>query len=175
MFTHLYLRLSRHRFDNPISCFGRKPPQTACWGKTLSWGASGVLRLQAVFLGYILCEYSQCFRVLTCGYPSIVYTPSTQVFRFRFCGCFGIRSPSTAHTPGTRSIQAFGTAHTPSTHSSKAFSTAHTPSPSGRKCTRYSILSVAFPLRILISLGFSDLPRAPAPLCDHGLWMFDKS
>ena len=26
-----------------------------------------------------------------------------------------------------------------------------------------------------ISFGFSDLPGAPAPLCDHGLWMFDKS
>ena len=29
--------------------------------------------------------------------------------------------------------------------------------------------SVVFPGRILISLDFSDLPRAPAPLCDHGL------
>ena len=29
--------------------------------------------------------------------------------------------------------------------------------------------SVVFPGRILISFGFSDLPRAPAPLCDHGL------
>ena len=29
--------------------------------------------------------------------------------------------------------------------------------------------SVVFPGRILISHGFSDLPRAPAPLCDHGL------
>ena len=30
--------------------------------------------------------------------------------------------------------------------------------------------SVVFPWRILISLGFSNLPRAPAPLCDHGLY-----
>ena len=29
--------------------------------------------------------------------------------------------------------------------------------------------SVVFSGRILISFGFSDLPRAPAPLCDHGL------
>ena len=26
----------------------------------------------------------------------------------------------------------------------------------------------SFPGRILISFGFSGLPRAPAPLCDHG-------
>ena len=35
--------------------------------------------------------------------------------------------------------------------------------------------SVVFPGRILISFGFSDLPRAPPPLCDHGLEMFDKT
>ena len=29
--------------------------------------------------------------------------------------------------------------------------------------------SVVFPGRIFISISFSDLPRAPAPLCDHGL------
>ena len=39
---------------------------------------------------------------------------------------------------------------------------------------RESILIIVFPGRILISLGFSDLPRARAPLCDHGLWMFDN-
>ena len=35
--------------------------------------------------------------------------------------------------------------------------------------------SVVFPGRVLILFGFSDLPRAPAPLCDHGLLMFDKT
>ena len=33
--------------------------------------------------------------------------------------------------------------------------------------------SVVFARGILISFGFSDLPRAPAPSCDHGLQMFD--
>ena len=35
--------------------------------------------------------------------------------------------------------------------------------------------SAVFPERILISFVFSDVPRAPAPLCDHGLWIFYKS
>ena len=34
--------------------------------------------------------------------------------------------------------------------------------------------SVVFPGLILISFGFSELPRAPAPLCDHGPYSFDK-
>ena len=29
--------------------------------------------------------------------------------------------------------------------------------------------SVVFSGRLSISCGFSDIPRAPAPLCDHGL------
>ena len=35
--------------------------------------------------------------------------------------------------------------------------------------------SVLFPGRISILLGFSEPSCAPAPLCDHGLLMFDKS
>ena len=31
---------------------------------------------------------------------------------------------------------------------------------------------MVFPGRILISFVFSDLSRAPAPLCDHGLYRF---
>ena len=31
----------------------------------------------------------------------------------------------------------------------------------------FRLESVVFPRRILISFGFSGLPRAPAPLCDH--------
>ena len=34
--------------------------------------------------------------------------------------------------------------------------------------------SAVFPERILISFGFADLPRAPAPLCEHGLRFFTR-
>ena len=67
-----------------------------------------------------------------------LYTPSPLVFRVRFCGYSGTRSTLTAHTPRTRSIQAFGIAHTHSTHSNQAFSTAHTPCTRSTKCSRYS-------------------------------------
>ena len=99
---------------------------------------SGVytLRVLAVFRGTVL---------------RILYTPSTQVFRVRFCGCSGIRSTSTTHTPSC-SIQAFGTAHTLSTPSIQAFSTDHTPSTSGRKCTGDSICRTVLK-RILAGLG----------------------
>ena len=30
-------------------------------------------------------------------------------------------------------------------------------------------------LMLTPTLSFSDLPRAPAPLCDHGIQIFDKS
>lgn len=28
--------------------------------------------------------------------------------------------------------------------------------------------------RMFISSSFSDIPRSPEPMCDHGLYMFDK-
>ena len=42
-----------------------------------------------------------------------------------------------AHSPSTRSIQAFGTAHTPCSRSIQAFSTVYTPNTRCTKCTRY--------------------------------------
>ena len=33
----------------------------------------------------------------------------------------------------------------------------------------FEVESVVLPNRIFISYGFSDLPKAPAPLCDNGL------
>ena len=65
-----------------------------------------------------------------------LYTP--KYFGVRYCEYSGTRRTLTAHTPSTRSIQAFGTAHTPSTRKIQAFSTAHTPSTRSKKCTRYS-------------------------------------
>ena len=49
-------------------------PTSARWSKLLSWGATGVLGVQAVFREYILCEYSQYLGVLYCGY-SILQAP----------------------------------------------------------------------------------------------------
>ena len=43
------------------------------------------------------------------------------------------------------------------------------------RIVRFRRESVVFPGLILIPFAFSDLPRAPAPLCDHGLYISDKS
>ena len=37
------------------------------------------------------------------------------------------------------------------------------------RIVRFRLQSVVFPGRIMVSFGFADVARAPAPLCDHGL------
>ena len=93
-------------------------PTSTRWSKLLSWGATGVLRVPAVFREYILRVLGS---ISGCCTADILYSKYSGV---RYCGYAGTRSTLTAHTPSTRSIQAFSTVHTPSTRSTN--------------CTRYS-------------------------------------
>ena len=79
-----------------------------------NWSTSSTGSISGVYTA----STRQYFGVLYCGYSILKYSG------VRYCGYAGTRSTLTAHTPSTRSIQAFSTVHTPSTRSTN--------------CTRYS-------------------------------------
>ncbi|CAM9818288.1 unnamed protein product, partial [Laminaria digitata] len=86
-------------------------PASGHLSKLLWGGATGEVRVPAVFRGSLL-------RIL----------PILQVFRGSILRIFPVLEILTAHTPSTRSIQAFSTAHnTPSTPSISDASTAILP------------------------------------------------
>ena len=104
-------------------------PTSALWIKFLSWGANGVLRVQAVFREYILCEYSQYFGVLYCGHSLYPKHPSISGSILRI-----LRHLQYSYCSYSENSQyeALGTAHTHSTHSIQKYT----------RSTQYSICEI---------------------------------